>query len=65
MEGYPVYIIMFIRMRHDTTSLLSSLLPSLHLTVYHMMETGWVKVSQTDVGELHYKYREEKLAPRS
>lgn len=31
-------------------------------TVYHMMETGWVKVSQTDVGPLHYQYQEEKLA---
>ncbi len=24
--------------------------------VYHMMETGWVKVSTTDVGPLHYEY---------
>ena len=28
--------------------------------VYHMRETGWIKVSQTDVTELHYKYAEEK-----
>ena len=28
-------------------------------TVYHMKETGWIKVSQTDVTELHYKYKEE------
>ena len=28
--------------------------------VYHMMETGWVKVSQTDVKELHYQYQDEK-----
>ena len=33
--------------------------------VYHMMETGWVKVSQTDVGDLHYQYRDEKLASSS
>ena len=25
-----------------------------------MMETGWVKVSSTDVIELHYKYKKEK-----
>jgi hypothetical protein len=25
-----------------------------------MKETGWVKVSTTDVFELHYKYKEEK-----
>ena len=31
--------------------------------VYHMMETGWVKVSQTDVRELHYQYQEEKKLP--
>ena len=30
--------------------------------VYHMMETGWVKVSSTDVMELHYKYKEEAMA---
>ena len=30
--------------------------------VYHMMETGWVKDSSTDVGVLHYQYQEEKLA---
>ena len=28
--------------------------------VYHMKETGWVKVSQNDVKELHYKYQDEK-----
>ena len=34
-------------------------------TVYHMMETGWVKVSSTDVKDLHYQYQEEKLAGRA
>eukprot|EP00058_Branchiostoma_floridae_P002450 XP_002587938.1 hypothetical protein BRAFLDRAFT_87326 [Branchiostoma floridae] len=29
-------------------------------SVYHMKETGWIKVSQTDVMDLHYKYKEEK-----
>ena len=28
-----------------------------------MKETGWVKVSQTDVMQLHYQYREEKNRP--
>lgn len=28
--------------------------------VYHMMETGWVKVSSTDVKDLHYQYQQEK-----
>lgn len=31
------------------------------VNLYHMMETGWVKVSQTDVRELHYQYLDEKL----
>ncbi|XP_078687889.1 proteasome subunit beta type-5-like [Branchiostoma floridae x Branchiostoma belcheri] len=30
------------------------------VNLYHMKETGWIKVSQTDVMELHYKYKEEK-----
>lgn len=30
------------------------------VNLYHMKETGWIKVSQDDVGELHYKYRAEK-----
>ena len=30
------------------------------VNLYHMKETGWIKVSQTDVTELHYKYQEEK-----
>jgi hypothetical protein len=25
-----------------------------------MMESGWVKVSSTDVLDLHYKYQQEK-----
>eukprot|EP00794_Sanderia_malayensis_P010717 gene10717-11865_t len=29
------------------------------VNLYHMKETGWVKVSQTDVTELHYKYKEQ------
>lgn len=33
------------------------------VNLYHMMETGWVKVSSTDVMELHYKYQDEKAAP--
>jgi len=32
------------------------------VNLYHMKETGWIKVSQTDVTELHYKYAEEKQA---
>ena len=28
--------------------------------VYHMKETGWERVSSTDVKELHYKYAEER-----
>jgi len=28
--------------------------------VYHMKETGWEKISQDDVGKLHYEYRAEK-----
>jgi 20S proteasome subunit beta 5 len=30
------------------------------VNLYHMRETGWVKISQTDVAELHYKFAEEK-----
>ncbi|XP_064640771.1 proteasome subunit beta type-5-like [Lineus longissimus] len=30
------------------------------VNLYHMKETGWVKVSQSDVGELYYKYKAEK-----
>nr|AAY98499.1 LMP X [Swiftia exserta] len=30
------------------------------VNMYHMQETGWVKVSQNDVGQLHYKYQDEK-----
>lgn len=30
------------------------------VNLYHMRETGWVKVSATDVGELYYKYAAEK-----
>nr|CAA66312.1 LMP7-like protein [Geodia cydonium] len=33
------------------------------VNLYHMMETGWVKVSQTDVKELHYQYQDEKKLP--
>jgi hypothetical protein len=29
-----------------------------------MMETGWVKVSSTDVKELHYHYQKEKEAEK-
>jgi len=30
------------------------------VNLYHMRETGWIKVSQTDVQDLHFKYKEEK-----
>ncbi|XP_002730946.1 proteasome subunit beta type-5-like [Saccoglossus kowalevskii] len=30
------------------------------VNLYHMKETGWIKVSQNDVKELHYKYQDEK-----
>merc|ERR1719245_2248762 len=30
------------------------------VNLYHMKETGWIKVSQDDVTDLHYKYRDEK-----
>jgi len=30
------------------------------VNLYHMKQTGWEKVSQTDVTELHYKYKAEK-----
>lgn len=26
--------------------------------VYHVTENGWVKISETDVGELHYEYKD-------
>ncbi len=29
---------------------------ALTAAVYHMMETGWVKVSSSDVGPLYYDY---------
>jgi len=28
--------------------------------LYHMKETGWIKVSETDVTELHYRYKAEE-----
>jgi 20S proteasome subunit beta 5 len=34
------------------------------VNLYHMKETGWIKVSQTDVMDLHYKYQEEKKTLR-
>ncbi|XP_046843032.1 proteasome subunit beta type-5-like [Xenia sp. Carnegie-2017] len=30
------------------------------VNMYHMKETGWIKVSQNDVRDLHYKYQAEK-----
>ncbi|XP_050412334.1 proteasome subunit beta type-5 [Patella vulgata] len=30
------------------------------VNLYHMKESGWIKVSQTDVKELHYQFQEEK-----
>ncbi|XP_077982677.1 proteasome subunit beta type-5-like [Glandiceps talaboti] len=30
------------------------------VNLYHMKETGWVKISQNDVRDLHYKFQEEK-----
>ena len=30
--------------------------------VYHMKETGWVKVGAWDVNDLHYLYADEKAA---
>lgn len=29
--------------------------------LYHMKETGWIKVSETDVTELHYRYKNEQI----
>ncbi|XP_065827614.1 proteasome subunit beta type-5-like [Oscarella lobularis] len=31
------------------------------VNLYHVKETGWIKVSQTDVAVLHYQYAEEKM----
>jgi 20S proteasome subunit beta 5 len=30
------------------------------VNLYHMKETGWEKISATDVGALHYAYKEGK-----
>eukprot|EP00057_Strongylocentrotus_purpuratus_P033141 XP_790345.2 PREDICTED: proteasome subunit beta type-5 [Strongylocentrotus purpuratus] len=30
------------------------------VNLYHMQETGWVKISSTDVKDLHYRYQDEK-----
>lgn len=32
------------------------------VNLYHMKETGWIKVSQTNTKDLHYQYQEEKEA---
>lgn len=32
------------------------------VNLYHMMETGWLKVSSSDVGPLHYEYAAQKKA---
>ena len=34
------------------------------VNLYHMKETGWEFISQTDVLDLHYKYQEEKQQAR-
>lgn len=34
------------------------------VNLYHMKESGWVKVSADNVGPLHYKYKEEKERER-
>lgn len=34
------------------------------VNIYHMKETGWVKISEDDVGQLHYKYKAEKMQQR-
>jgi len=31
---------------------------SLTSQAYHMKSTGWVKISEEDVTELHYKYKQ-------
>ena len=42
--------------------------PELHIPVgfftpvYHMKESGWVKISQDDTMALHYQYQAEKMA---
>ena len=28
--------------------------------IYHMKSTGWVKISEEDVTELHYKYKQQQ-----
>ena len=33
---------------------------SLSFVVYHINKDGWVKVSQTNVADLHYQYQDEK-----
>ena len=33
--------------------------------VYHVQETGWVKVGSWDVNELHYLYADEKKAAKA
>ena len=35
---------------------------SLPSPVYHMKETGWVKISADNVALLHYEYQAEKAA---
>lgn len=32
------------------------------VNLYHMRDTGWVKVSSTDVAELHYQYKDEVMS---
>lgn len=46
--------------KKQQTTHLACMMSLFHHAVYHMMETGWVKVSSTDVGPLHYQYQEEK-----
>jgi len=33
------------------------------VSIYHVKETGWVKISSDDVTDLHYKYQDEKKGP--
>ncbi len=35
---------------------------ALTCAVYHMQETGWIKVSADNVMDLHYMYQDQKKA---
>ena len=59
LETHSAEELSIVRWQIFYTSMLSFSL-SLSFVVYHINKDGWVKVSQTNVADLHYQYQDEK-----